>query len=555
VNTRAGQFSKAWGRGTGRYLTLAAVTLSASATVFLPARGQQERQPARMVKGAESTKQVKAFVIDKNLTDLPKAKTWQPSDPIKDIPRRSYGRRPDVPKPEPRVDPLLGFQRRAAAANFVRDFGPPVINMDGQGFSGVNPPDTVGDVGEDHYIQAINGANGTTYTVYKKSDGSVAAGPFVLSGLGGTGGCDSGLGDPIVLYDPLAKRWLLSEFSDEANVLCVYISRTSDPVNGGWFNYHFATPHFPDYPHYGVWHDAYYVTSNEEDGPAVYALEREKMLDGSAATMQRFAAAKLAGFGFQALTASDLEGPAPPNGAPNYLMRHHDDEVHNVGSANPNQDFLDVYEFHVDWGSPTQSSFSGPVGIPVSEFDSHLCGLTSLECIPQKGSSIRLDPLREVIMNRLQYRNFGDHEALVGSFVTDVDGNDHAGVRWFELRKGPGESWTVHQEGTFAPDGDHRWMSSIAMDGEGNIALGYNASGDTTFPGLRYVGRLASDPMGTMPRGEHTLVKGAAANESNRYGDYAALSVDSNNLFWFTGQYNKAGRWSTRIGSFRFKPH
>jgi hypothetical protein len=193
------------------------------------------------------------------------------------------------------------------------------------------------------------------------------------------------------------------------------------------------------------------------------------------------------------------------------------------------------------------------VGIPVAEFDSDLCGLTSFSCIPQKGSSIRLDPLREIIMNHLQYRNFGTYETLVGSFVTDVDGHDHAGVRWFELRKTPNESWRVHQEGTYAPDSEHRWMSSIAMDSKGNIALAYSVSSLTTFPGLRYAGRLASDPMGTLPRGEHTLVAGSAANASNRYGDYAALTVDGDDVFWFTGQYNKTGQWSTRIGSFKFK--
>ena len=414
----------------------------------------------------------------------------------------------------------------------------------------MNPPDTVGDVGKDFYIQAINDASGTRYAVYQKSDGALVAGPFLLSSLGGP----AGRGDPIVLYDHLAERWLLSEFAATGNVLSIYISRTDNPITGGWFNYQFTTPNFPDYPKYGVWPDAYYVTSNEDDGPAVYALDRAKMLAGDPATMQRFLASQLMGFGFQSLTPADVDGPGPPAGSPHYVLRHRDDEAHNVGANDPSQDFLDIYEVHIDWSNPASSSLTGPIGIPVAEFDSDLSGLLSFACFPQQGSSIRLDPLREVIMWRVQYRNFGTHETMVGSFVTDVDGSDHGGVRWFELRKASGGSWHVHQEGTYAPDSHNRWMSSIAMDGSGNIALAYNVSSTTLFPGLRYAGRLASDAMGTMPHGEHVLIDVHAANASNRYGDYTSLNVDpvSDEVFWYTGQYNQAANWSTRFGAFRF---
>jgi hypothetical protein len=174
-----------------------------------------------------------------------------------------------------------------------------------------------------------------------------------------------------------------------------------------------------------------------------------------------------------------------------------------------------------------------------------------------KGSTIRLDPLREVIMFRVQYRNFGTHETMVGSFVTDVDGHDHGGVRWFELRKMPGGSWQVHQEGTFAPDSHNRWMSSVAMDGDGNIALAYDVSSSSMFPSIRFTGRLASDPMGTM-RSEQALIDGTAANSSSRYGDYTALNLDptDDRTFWMTGEYNQAANWTTRVGALRFtSPH
>jgi hypothetical protein len=524
---------------------------------FGQAWGQDDRPTPVVVKGAASFKPVRLADIGKSLTDLPKAPTWKETDPIKETnPRRHHGREGrirNIPKAAAKVDVLLGFQTRAAAFNVARDFDPPALNIDGQGFTGVNPPDTAGDIGGDYFIQAINGANGAVCTVYKKADGTVAAGPFRLRDLGDVQ--VTGKGDPIILYDHPANRWVLTEFSESGNKLLVYVSKTSDPVSGGWKLYEFTAPNFPDYPKYGLWNDAYYVTTNEADGPAIYALDRAKMLAGeNDATMQRFLASQLNGFGFQALTPADLDGPAPSDGAPGYAMRHRDDEVHNPGSNDPNQDFLELYELRINWSDATQSTFAGPAAIPISEIDSDLNGLLSFSCFPQKGSSTRLDPLREVIMSRLQYRNFGTHESIVGSFVTDVDGTDHGGVRWFELRKADQGSWQVHQEGTYAPDSHHRWMSSIAMDGSGNIALAYNVTSSSMFPSLRYAGRLVSDPMGTMPRGEHTLIDGTVANASQRYGDYAALCVDPSDdrVFWFTGEYNAASTWSTRIGSFRF---
>ena len=157
-------------------------------------------------------------------------------------------------------------------------------------------------------------------------------------------------------------------------------------------------------------------------------------------------------------------------------------------------------------------------------------------------------------MWRSQYRNVGSHEVLVGSLATDVDGNDRSGVRWYELRKSGGGNWSLFQEGTYAIDSDSRWMSSAAMDGSGNIAVAYNVGSSATFPGLRYAGRLASDPLGTLPQGENTIVDGSASNTSNRYGDYSSLNVDPVDecTFWFTAEYNPSSSWSTRIATFVF---
>ncbi|MEA3335953.1 MAG: choice-of-anchor J domain-containing protein [Chloroflexota bacterium] len=460
-------------------------------------------------------------------------------------PRLSYGSQlpPDF-RSKGGIDPLLAVQAEAPEGS-AEGFDTPIFNFDGEGYQFLNPPDTVGDIGKDHYIQMVNS---TVVSVYDKTNANL----LQRFDLGLLGGCSTGTGDPIVLYDHLADRWFLSEFGP-GNSLCIFISQTPDPL-GAYYSYQFSTSQFPDYPKYGVWPDAYYATTNES-GSGVYALERAAMLAGAPATSQRFLIPDLAGFGFNAVTPADLDGMTPPPaGAPGIIMRHRDDEVHNVGSNNPTEDYLEMWAFHVDWANPGNTTFTQLPSIPIAEIDSDLCGLVSFSCFPQPGSGTTLDPLREVIMFRLAYRNFGGHQTLVGNLVTDVNGNDLGGKRWFELRNTTG-TWDLYQEGTYSPDSVNRWMGAIAMDGAGNIALGYNVSDATsTYPGLRYVGRLASDPLGTMPQGEYTIVDGSAANGSNRYGDYSAMSVDpiDDCTFWFTGEYNETSQWSTRIAAFRF---
>jgi len=488
--------------------------------------------------------------------EAPIARSWQPGDPIKEIPRRHWhDPRIKDNMPEPinpvlsAIDPLLAKQQNQDNQNLNNRGLTTGINIEGQGNTGVSPPDTVGEIGLDYYIQSINGSGGALIQIYNK-DGTTAAGPSSMDALG-SGACANGLGDPIILFDELAQRWMISEFSNSSNDLCVYVSQTSDPT-GNWYNYSFLAPSFPDYPKYGVWPDAYYVGSNENVS-AVYALERDKMLLGQAATMQRFSAPALNGFGFQVVTPADIDGTTPPPlDSPGIFMRHNDDESHNPGSNNPNNDFIEIFEFIVDFDTPGNSSFTGPTQISISEFDSNLCGLTSFSCIDQPNSGTDLDPLREPVMWRVAYRNFGDYETLVGNLATDVNGNDRAGVRWFELRN-TGSGWTLFQEGTFSPDNDSRWMASAAMDAAGNIAMGYSVSGSSTFPSLAYNGRLASDPLGTLGS-EQNIIAGSSPSNSNRWGDYASLSVDPVDgcTFWFTSEYTPSSSWSTRIASFSF---
>lgn len=534
-----------------RLMTFSAVALlSTSFTV-----AASDNESALSAKPWASTP-VAPTKFNQDLRTLPNSEPWKMGEGIKNIPRLRNN--PNFKPPGPLKNPVLDSSDKLLAkqklTTLAADQRVVELSFDGNGYTGVNPPDPTGDVGLNYYIQSINGNSGSIFTIYNKTNGSLVAGPTNMETLG-SGNCASGAGDPIVLFDEMAQRWLLSEFSSSGNYLCVYISQTSDPVSGGWYAYAFQSPTFPDYPKYGVGVDAYYVGTNES-APTVYALNRNAMLNGQSANFVRLTASSLSGFGFQMLTPVDHEGTtAMPAGTPGFFLRQRDDEVHNSSSNNPSQDFLELWQFNANFSNTNSSSFTKVSDIPMADFDSSLCGLTSFSCFPQSGSSSNLDPLREVVMFRAQYRNFGSYETIVGNFVTDVNGNDRGGIRWFELRRSGGGSWALHQEGTYSPDTKNRWMGSIAMDKDGNIALAYSWGSSSDFAGLRYTGRLASDGNGTMGQPETILVNGTSGVSSNRYGDYSHMALDPVDgcSYWYTGEYGKSGgQWGTYISRFKF---
>ncbi len=415
----------------------------------------------------------------------------------------------------------------------------------GAGGGGCNcaPPDPNGDVGLNNYVQTVNMA----FQIWNKSGGSLF-GPASISTLwtGFGGACqDRNDGDPIVLYDSIADRWLVSQFTVVAPYYeCVAVSKTGDPT-GSWYRYAFqlSSTSLPDYPHLGVWPDGYYMTTNQfangttYAGPQAYVFDRAQMLAGQAAGFQTFPAL---GRSTNPMLPSDFDGTIlPPAGAPNTFVE--------FGG------WLTLYQFHVDWATPANSTFGQSARLRVAGF-TELCA-AGRDCVPQRGVTQKVDGIGDRLMHRLAYRNLGDHEALVLNHTVDAGGGQ-AGVRWYEIRS-PLGSPSIYQQGTYAPaDGNARWLGSAAMDSAGNIALGFSLSGSATYPSIAYAGRLAGDPLGTMGQGERILLAGTGSQSgTNRWGDYSGLTVDPADdcTFWYTNEVNPSNNWywRTQIGSFK----
>ena len=404
------------------------------------------------------------------------------------------------------------------------------------------PPDTDGDIGPNHYVQIVNSG----VTIFNRT-GTPVLGPVLTRTFwnGFSGACaTTNDGDGIVRYDRIANRWVISQFSVNGGngpfFQCIAVSTSPDPT-GTYNRYQFTFNGFNDYPKMGLWPDAYYFTynmfpNNVFAGARVCAVDRVTMIAGGAATQQCFDTSNQ----FGALLAADVDGTTmPPAGAPNTLVAL-------------DTTALDIWHFHVDFATPANSTFTGPTMVPVAAY-SPLCNGGT--CVVQPGTTNRLDSLADRLMNRLAYRRFSDHEAMLVSHA--VTAGTGGGVRWYELRNPAAP--TIFQQGTYAPDASFRWMSSIAFDKDGNVGLGFSTSSSTINPGIRYTGRLVGDAAGMMGQGEATIIAGTGSQTGNltRWGDYSSLNIDPNDdcTFWYTQEYMGASgtfNWRTRIGSFKF---
>lgn len=487
------------------------------------------------------------------------------SPPLRDLPPgpRYFGvleaepvrRIPSSRIPTSSFDPVL---QRMEAGPSALAAPATVVNIDGigNGFSGpsgtffVNaaPPDTNGAVGPNHFVETVN----TDFAVFNKA-GAVVFGPVTINTLwsGFGGNCQThNDGDPVVSYDRIADRWIITQFQVSVTPFqqCVAISTGPDPT-GSYYRYVFSyTDGFPDYPKLGVWPDAYYISYNvfNNAGTAFLyskacAFDRARMLTGAAATQQCFNTSS----SFGGLLPADLDGQTlPAAGAPNPFVA--------LGATSTT---LALWKFHSDFTTPANATFTGPTTVTVPSY-TEACGFSGT-CIPQSGGGA-LDSLSDRLMYRAAYRNRGSYEALVVNHSVTV--GTSVGVRWYELRSIT-TTPQLFQSGTFAPDAKYRWMGSMAMDQSGNIALGYSVSSSSTKPEIRYTGRLAGDAAGTMTQGEGTIIAGGGAQGSSlsRWGDYSSLSVDpvDDCTFWYSNEYipsNGTFNWRTRIASFKLSP-
>jgi hypothetical protein len=469
---------------------------------------------------------------------------------------------------------------------------PIVAQFDGLG--GRNPSDKSLAVGPRHVFQIVN----SRFAIYTRG-GETVFGPAgtngIFAGMGGV--CEARPnGDAVVRYDQIARRWLVvmpifrrTEFAADRSAegapappgqaarpssgrpaalpaapplpraaaapagergsyaICYAVSTGDDPL-GPYHRYAFERTLFPDYPRPAVWPDGYYVPSSTSDDfiqKHACVVERPKMLAGLPAREQCIV---IDGVNF--LNNADIDGQGlPPAGAPNVMIAAGGAQLNGV----LDDDGVFAWAFHVDWDVPARTTLTGPVKIAVAPYR-YLCGGQLTNCVPQPGTDKRLDAQGDKIMARLVYRRLGGHESLVAVHSVDTAAGG-GGVRWYEFRLGADRRVALHQQGTFAPDRFFRWMASPAMDGRGNIAIGYSFGGTPNFAGQRFAARLAADPPGVLTFRETVLVEGEASQEAMRWEDYTQTAMDPADdcTIWYVGDYLKKGasEYSTRIGAFR----
>lgn len=450
----------------------------------------------------------------------------------------------------------------------------------------VFPPDTDGDVGQTQYVQVTN----LLFRVFDKTTGAPLTPPRRISSLftalPATSRCRTrDDGDPVVLYDSFANRWFISQFiSGGTRPLgqCIAVSQTND-ATGAYFVYEFVSPNtkFADYPKYGVWPDGYYSTVNQFDtsnrfaGAGVYAYNRAKMLSGDPTASYIYFDLATSFPNAGGMLPSDADGfLPPPAGAPNVFAYFSADEF-----GDP-FDGLKLFNFHADFTTPANSTFTERADspLPVAPFDPLTpSGRDAVQQPRPAPANALLDAIGDRLMNRLQYRNFGGFEELTVNHTVNAGTRTpgflptpaqyKAAPRYYELRRTSASgNFSVQNQGTFSPDSNERWMGSAALDGQGNLALGYSVSSLSVYPSIRYTGRLALDPANVL-QSEQSLQAGTGVqtNAGSRWGDYSAMTVDPNDdcTFFYTQEYYKTTfrtpavapfgiNWQTRIGSFKF---
>jgi len=490
--------------------------------------------------------------LSRPLRELPAE--WPPREKMG--PDREANLNPKIPhKHQDAPDPVIqsSFLDRLITAPSIPG---PIFTWAGIPFPGApchcGPPDTNGDVGPTQYVQMVNGG----VQVFNKTTGASLLGPVSINSFwAGFGGpCEDGFGDPVIVHDRLADRWLISQFAMPSGSLipqyeCIAVSRTGD-ATGAWYRYGFhVTSEFLDYPKLGVWPDGYYMSANIFKGlsflgPQAFVFDRAKMLVGDPSAMAQTPG--ITGGATEAtFLPADLDGVLPPPaGAPNPFVEWPSDTPL----------VYKIYKFHADFINPANTTFTLFANPSAAAF-TELCPGTR-NCVPQLGTPQTLDALADRLMFRNAYRNINGG-TLVNNYT--VGANEVAGIRWFELRNvNAGPVVAPFQESTYqSRDGIWRWMGSVAMDNQGNMALGFSASAANLFPQIRYAGRLVTDPLNTLSGEQHLFVGTGSQTITPRWGDYSDMTVDpvDDCTFYYTTEYYETtsfGQWRTRIGYFKF---
>lgn len=469
-----------------------------------------------------------------------------------------------VPPAEKNLEPEAPVAPAAPMPTPLSSFNGLSRIPNGSGF----PPDTDGDVGYSNYIQAVN----TSFRITDKSGTTLATSTFasLWSGAGTGTPCDTTHnGDPTVVFDPTSGRFVVADFSwsnlqNGPYYECIAVSRTSNPVTGGWWLYAIraddaAHPWLPDYPKMGIWRDGLYMGTNMFDctnatcssatyqGSRAYAFNFSKMINGTALTANDVQVADLGSSRFSVFPAN-YRGTLPPAGTPQYF----------VGESRTIYAW-EVFKFSVNFVTPASSTFTGPTNVSQTAY-----ALASGNIATPAGAGQNIDTLADRVMKQVQYRNISGTESLWVNHTTGTTAaSSPVGIQWAQINvTGTTVNTTPVQQQIYnnGADGLHRFMGSMAVDKQGNMALGYTAANSTTHPDIRYAGRLVGDTLGTLPQTETSMLPGVTRSSqsggANRWGDYSSMSVDplDDCTFWYTQEYYAAlgNDWQTRIGTFKF---
>lgn len=474
--------------------------------------------------------------------------TFIPSEPISDRKKmgkdkRWHGNKVVPGKGLPKgADPLVESSNRSVGQRAIK--APSLVFETATNTS--TPSDPTGAVGPNHYIASWN----TAWRVFNK-DGTPATPEASLATLFG-----EAPGDPVVLYDTEADRYVVTQFSGSPNGFHVAISQTNDPTTGGWHVYSssdFQTGAFPDYTKFSIWSDAYYVTANITGGNGqVWAIERDKMLTGDAtASIQAFNLPGIVTNGFYSPQVFNITGGTHPATGNATIVYMQDDAWAGVAS-----DHLKLWNLDIDWVTPGNSTISAATQIATTAFTGVFDGGGFSNLSQPSGPDI--DAMQATIMNQAQFRKFGTHNSAVFNFVVNAagGGGELAAVRWYEMRQtGDGQPWTIYQEGTYtAPDGRHAFAASMAMNSAGDIGMGYTSLSNTESISIRYTGRFNGDALGVMTANEELIAQSTADNTNLRYADYTHLTVDpTDDSFWHVSEYFNTNRRDI-VGVFTLTP-